>query len=237
MTPPGNAPPAVNAGQGIAVLARGGAEGEVSEEDAYAAARTVYATPLRPRGLDELRARILAGGPVPKTASPKLHELAELRASIRGEDAASRRLLASIAAELGVQGILVIHEGHARLFLADSGEFDAATYARGETSGEGAGQGEGEGERDAPWKAVVRSLEQRFPATPPPRVARPKAEASSNATAPARSGGEGEPSRPFYASPWFWGGVGAALLLGGGFYLASRDTSDDTIHLQMRVPR
>ena len=34
----------------------------------------------------------------------------------------------------------------------------------------------------------------------------------------------------------FWGGLGAALLFGGAFYFASRDSGGDTIHLQMKVP-
>jgi hypothetical protein len=44
-------------------------------------------------------------------------------------------------------------------------------------------------------------------------------------------------SKPFYLSGWFWGAVAGAALVGGAIYFASRDTGDDTIHLQMRVPR
>jgi len=44
-------------------------------------------------------------------------------------------------------------------------------------------------------------------------------------------------SSPFYASGWFWGAIGGAALLGAAFYFATRDTSSDAIHLQMRVPK
>jgi hypothetical protein len=42
--------------------------------------------------------------------------------------------------------------------------------------------------------------------------------------------------RPFYESGWFWGALGAAAFAGGAIYLATRDSSAPTIHLQMQVP-
>jgi hypothetical protein len=44
------------------------------------------------------------------------------------------------------------------------------------------------------------------------------------------------PARPFYESVWFWGAVGAAALLGGAAYIATRDSSPSTIHLEVQVP-
>ena len=42
--------------------------------------------------------------------------------------------------------------------------------------------------------------------------------------------------RPFYESGWFWGALGAAAFAGGAIYLATRDSSAPTIHLQVQVP-
>jgi len=274
--------PAARAAQGVAVVASGGAR-----DEAFTLARAVYASSLRPRSLDELRARILAGDPAPTSASRDVRELAELRAGVTGEDAASRKLLASIAQQLGVQALLVVSRGpapapapseqnaegkqgeaapaevdagaaasaapsvaadagasdagasraaaepapadagtapfapgaagspvSARLFLADTGEFDAARY-----------------EPDASgWRGTVTSLSSRFPPPPAPRAAQLQGP-------PPKLSTEEKRGRPFYTSPWLWGAVGAAVLIGGFFFFATRDTGDDPIHLQMRVPR
>lgn len=244
-----------SASQGVAVLGIG-----ATRDDAFKLARTVYASALRPRTLDELRARVLAGDPAPPAASKEVRELAELRASITGDDAASRRLMASIAQEVGVEGILVVsrssidaREGEiagspeagtevaadagaidpapssassngprsrssavtARIFLPELGDFDAARYEP-DTAGS--------------WNGTVASISSRFPAR------------SSSADAPLgppppKLTPESKDHKPFYASPWLWGALGAAALIGGFFYFASRDTSDDPIHLQLHVPR
>jgi len=273
--------PVARAAQGVAVVASGGAR-----DEAFTLARAVYASSLRPRSLDELRARILAGDPAPPSATRDVRELAELRAGVTGEDAASRKLLASIAQQLGVQALLVVSRGplppsseqnaerkqeeaapaevdagaaassvpsvaadagasdagaaraaavppapadagaapaapgaagspvSARLFLADTGEFDAARY-----------------EPDASgWRGTVTSLSSRFPPPPAPRAAQLQGP-------PPKLSSEEKRGRPFYMSPWLWGAVGAAALIGGFFFFATRDTGDDPIHLQMRVPR
>ncbi len=244
-------------GQGVAVLGVG-----ASRAEAYALARAVYGSSMRPRGLDEIRARVLAGDPAPSLASREVRELAELRAAITGEDAASRRLLASIAQQLGVAAILVVRVDRAapapaapvdagaedaaseedagataaaapttttvtsaRLFLADTGELDAARYSP-DPGAEGS----------EAWRSVVTSLERRFAAMPAAAPAPAPAE-KSRVSAPTMRSNEGPEPKPFYTSAWFWGAIGAAVLVGGAFYFASRDTSDDPIHLQMRVPR
>jgi hypothetical protein len=251
--------------QGVAVLAM-----DAARNEAFTLARAVYASSLRPRGLDELHARILAGDPAPAGASKEVRELAELRASITGEDAASRRLLSSIAEQVHVQALLVIRRAPARppsedenrpeapkqtpearddagakvaaedagapgdagaaapaappattasvmarLFLADVGDFDAARYEPDESGG---------------WRGTVTSLSSRFP---PPAAA----PAGQLPPPPPRISAEGKESKPFYASPWFWGAIGAAALVGGFFFLASQDTSGEPIHLEMKVPR
>jgi hypothetical protein len=230
------------AGQ-IAVVSAG-----ASRDDTFTLARVVYATRLRPVGLDELHARVLAGDPAPPDAPRDVSELAELRGSVAGEDAASRRILGSIAQQLGVEALLLVRGGahespppapstwgavdggdaaappspstgplEARLFLASTGELDAARYAPepGVTGALG-------------WRATVASLERRFGAAAPT--------AALSAVPPPTEKPQTGETRPFYASPWFWGALGAAVLVGGAFYFATRDTSDQPIHLQMHVP-
>jgi len=243
--------------QGVAVLAIG----SNAHDEAFALARAIYGSRLRPLALDEVRARVLAGGGPPPNASRELRELSEIRAGLTGEDAAGRRLLTGIAQQIGVEALLVVKVEEApagppvvapstmgapeaveradagpesaapgnaaapsmvvaRLFLAGAGDYDAARYSPdpGPPS-------------PASWKSTVTSLEGRFPAGP--RTAGPAA-----ATAPAPPvRQEGGKSSPFYASGWFWGAIGGAALLATAFYFASRDTSSDTIHLQMRVPK
>lgn len=243
-------------------------------DDARRAARAVYRGRLRPPSLDEQEARALVGDLEPGAARGGARELAELRAGVRGDDAASRQLLAAIGRRLAVRGILVvtipaapdggapraapIHaepaaaladdagiaddagdaslalagdagvasdpaatlaadargpspepppRGRARLFLVGSASFDAASYSPDDATG---------------WGATVASLERLMPAELPSKPSKSKDESTS---------------RPFYTSPWFWGGLGAAALFGGAFFFASRDTSGETIHLQMKVPQ
>ena len=240
------------AGQGIAVLAIGPAR-----DEAFALARAVYGSRLRPTSLDEVRARVLAGAPPPPNASRELRELAEVRAGITTEDAAARRLLTGLAQQVGAQALLVVKVDRgpalppatapvatedagadadaavpagnaapattvvARLFLTDSGDLDAARYAPDPGL-----------EGPAAWRSTVTSLEARFP--PTSRVVGPSAATSA---APVKVKPEDEKSSPFYASGWFWGAVGAAALLGTGFYFATRDTGSDPIHVQLKVPR
>jgi len=230
--------------QGIAVVSMGAA----SREDAFVLARAVYGSSLRPRSLDELRARILGGDQPPAGAAKDVRELAELRASVNGEDAASRRLLTGIGQQVGAQALLVVkteaaaptppvsadpdagtdpdagvepspkRSVQARLFLIESGEFDAARYEPDETGS---------------WKGTITSLSSsgRFP---PPAALPVSAKPAPKFTA---DGKDGKENKPFYASPWFWAAVGGAILLGGLFYFTSQDNSDDPIHLQMKVPR
>ncbi|HSO34892.1 MAG TPA: hypothetical protein VLT33_20325 [Labilithrix sp.] len=249
------------AGQGIAVFAIG----SNASEEAFALARAVYGSRLRPSALDEVRARVLAGGAPPANASRELRELAEIRAGVNADDAAGRRLLAGIARQVGVEALLVVKvetasapvtapstigapapsedaaDGGAdasdspvgnaaptttvmaRLFLVESGEFDAARYSPD--------PGPPGPRSPAAWKSTVTSLEGRFPG-------RAGAAGPAAATRPApQVTPESGKSSPFYASGWFWGAVGGAALLATVFYFASRDTSSDTIHLQMTVPK
>ena len=122
--------PSVARGHGVAVLAHDGAT-----DSAWRLAARVYRGPLRPTSLDEVHARALVGEPAAAGAPRDIQDLAETRAAIHGEDAPSRRLLASLAAQLGVEAVVVVQKdastgaATARVFLASNGAFDAARYA------------------------------------------------------------------------------------------------------------
>lgn len=208
-----------------------------------------------PPGLDEAHARVLAGDAPAgasadaglATAPAELRDLAEMRAAIRGDDAPSRALLASIANTFGVRGIVVVEMSAsarpvARVFLADTGAFDAARYeAEGDDASPDAGAS------SARWTRTVASLVRAsgVDSVPAPRPAAPLApEARQARQAPfapvppprSESPAAGK-SGAFYTSPWFWGAVGAAAFGGAAVYFATRDNGDGTIHLQVQVPK
>ena len=215
---------------GLAVVAI-----DTASDAAWPLAQGVYARPaLRPAALDERSARVLAGEPVGADAAQGLRDLAETRAAIRGDDAPSRQLLASLARTFHVRGLVVVKTAAdaagtaspaARVFLAETGAFDAARYLPDTTE-------------STAWSGAVDSLDRVY-GTPlrggSGSAARPLAASPNVALAP-RAPGEGKP-KPFYASPWFWGAVGTAAFGGVAVYFATRDNSSGAIHLQMQVPK
>ena len=244
---PAPAPPVRSSARGVAVVALGpaaGAPGSV-RDDAFTLARAVYGSALRPPALDEVRARILAGEAPPTATTTSNRELAELRASLPKNDAASRRLLTGIGRDINARGLLVVSRGpgavpdnlppadadagagnvapaegrvQAQLFDVETGTYDAARYEPDATASN-------------PWQATVQSVLLRYP---PPASA---AQVVRTSVIPPPAEGEPPSHRPFYASPWFWAAVGGAVLLGGFIYLATQDNSSSSIHLQMQVPR
>jgi len=216
-----SAPVPVSAPRGLAVVALGGAT-----DAAWPLAQVVYGTPvLRPAALDEAHARILCGEPAPAGAPPDMRDLAESLAAVKGEDAPSRMLLGEMARRLNVRALLVVRveagRPVARVFLPDTGAFDAAAY------GPDAGP-------TISWVAASQSLARTYggePTVPPPT------------TAPALATHEEllitvppPKSKAFYESGWFWGALGAAAFAGGAIFFATRDNGESTIHLQMQVP-
>jgi hypothetical protein len=197
---------------GIAVLAQGG-----SKDEAWPLAQAVYADPtLRPT-LDEKRARVLVGEEVEEG---ELRDLAELRAGIKGDDAASRQLLESIADRIYVDALLVVQvdgTGHttARTFSASSKAFDAAVFVA---------HREGD---VVTWPGAVDSLHRQWAPAPSP-VTPVNAKPRSVETIAGK---------PFYLSPWFWGAIGAAVIGGLAIVLATQDSSGDSIRLQLKVPK
>jgi hypothetical protein len=198
-------------GKGVAVVAADGAT-----DAAWPLAGAIYSSNvLRPPTVDDARARVLAGEPA---RSPELNDLAELRAGVKGDDAASRQVLAAIADKLSVQGIVVVFAGDpptARLYDASTRAFDAARYSP---------------DKDG-WKSTVSSLERPYLPQPAPLVTNVPKEKEPLAPPPKPT-----KSKAFYESPWFWGAIGAVLLIGGGVLIATQVQTSDTIHLQLHMP-
>lgn len=164
-------------------------------------AQAVYADAgLRP-GLTDAGARVLAGEPPKEGAPAEVRELAELRAQVKGDDAASRAILAEIARRTGARAIAVVSVAadgavEVRVFDAASGELEGTRH-RKEASG---------------WSPFVGLLHGRFAATVEP----PKPEP---APAPKKSGGS------FYENPWFWVAIGGAAVAGVTVYALTRSDS------------
>jgi hypothetical protein len=232
---------------GLAVLALAGAA-----DAAWPLARSVYATPsLRPAGLDDASARVLCGEVPLPDAPAKLRDLAATVSAVSGDDAPSRAILSDIARRLGLGGLVVVRldGGHptARVFLADVGAFDSATYTPDEEAPAGT------------WTRTTQSLARSFggapaaAATPAPSPAStpapsPPAPAplslspvgATASSAPSLASHEvpkpeESHSRAFYESGWFWAALGAAAFAGGAVFLATRDSGPSTIHLQLEV--
>jgi hypothetical protein len=246
------------AASGVAVLARPGAE-----DAARALAKEVYArASLRPASLDEQRARVLVGGALPADASPAVKDLADERASVHGDDGASRALLRTIAAQLNVRLLVVVEAGRdvvsppsARVFIAESGTFDAARYDADPAPAIGtigvADAGAPDAEAPTSDGGMAPSAPVAAPPSPSPRwtgmvasldrtygIGGPETHAPALATSEVPPLRPAPPeSHPFYTSPWFWGAVGAAAFGGVAVYFATRDNSTDTIHLELQVPK
>jgi len=196
--------------RGLVVVATEGAT-----DAAWPLARAVYGDEiLRPRDLDDGKARVLAG----EAGTADLAELAELRAGVKGDDAASRQVLAAIADKFHVAGVVVVFKdpAGARLYDADTKSFDAARY----TSEKGE------------WSGAVKSLERWYLPSSQPLVT-----VVSKEPPPAKPKDQPkEKSKSFYESPWFWAAIGAAVLIGGGVLIATSVQTSDTIHMQVKLP-
>ncbi len=222
--------------RGLAVVAEG-------DTGPFAAslARAVYGDPgLLPPTLDDGRARALAGGYVAPDAPDAIRDLAETRAALHGDDAPTRRLLGALATSLHLKALVVVegraHElPSARVFLAGSGAFDATVYQPDPS----AVVTWGSGASVVTWAGAVSALHGSFADAVAPATNLAPAPVAALAPTPAAVPGEKTPgsSRPFYASPWFWGALGAAAFAGAAFYFATRDSSAPNIQLQVQVPR
>jgi hypothetical protein len=244
---PTDAPPAASAqtpprvaGKGLAVLALDGAT-----DAAWALAAKVYADPdLRPLALDDVHARVLAGEAPAAGAPQDVKDLGQIRAAVHGDDAPSRQLLSALASQLGTRGVVVVEAGpggafSARVFVADTRAFDAARYAPDDA-------------HSLTWNGAAVSLSRAFgshattatvatPIATAPTLESPPAPTPTMVPGPPGILSDSPPvaahvSKSFYQSGWFWGAVGAAVFAGGALFFATRDSSGQTIHLDVQVP-
>ncbi len=167
----------------------------------------------------------MLAGEAPSSEAKDLADFAELRAGVKGDDAASKSVLDTIGAKLGVRAIVVVlaSPATARVYDLASHAFDAARYVPDAGT-----------DAHPTWNGALRSLERPYlpvstavAATPGPVVAPPR----DGHEKPKKS-----ESKAFWESPWFWVAVGAAALIGGGILIATNVQTGDTIHLQMRLP-
>ncbi len=128
----------------------------------------------------------------------------------------------------------------ARVFVADTHAFDAARYAPDDphamTHGTGATLllSRAFGSHPTPTTiappVVVAPTADGTPASAPTMVPGPPGILSDSPPVAAHV------SKSFYQSGWFWGAVGAAVFAGGALFFATRDSSGQTIHLDVQVP-
>lgn len=204
-------------------------------------ARDVYRDEALRPAVDEPTARVLTGEPAPADASPKLREVAEIRAGLtKAEgDAAARRLLASLGAEQhAVLVIAVSMTGDrpvARVLRVASASYENVELGATIETGEG-------GARNFQWPGATTTLHRLLT----PAGAAAPAPAAGTAAAPApiapkpvapkkplkRPDESGK--APWYKSGWFWGPLGAVVAVGAGVFIASQVTSDDVNNIRLK---
>lgn len=190
--------------RGVVVLAAAGAASDL----AWPVAQAVYGDEeLRPKIVDA-EARVLAGEAPKEGATAAIRDLAELRAQVKGDDAASRAILGEIARRTNARAIAVVTvtDGVAevRVWDAASNELEGTRHRR-EASG---------------WSPFVGGLHTRYGA-PKPVEDKPK---------PAEKKGGS-----FLENPWFWLALGGAAVAGVTVYAATRnDSSPAPVILQWR---
>lgn len=224
------APIAAPTPQGVAVVAFPG-----STDAAWPLAAGVYADPaLRARSVDEASARVLCGDAPAADAPAALRDLAQTVAALRDDDAPSRVLLAEIARRFAVRALVAVWldagaHPTAHVFLPESGTFDAAFYLP-DVPDPATGAA-----NSASWSRAVQSLDRAYAsaAAPVPAAANSPPRLATHEVPQERS----RSHAPFYESPWFWGGLGAAAAAAAAIYLSTRDTSSPTIHLELQVPK
>ncbi|MCU0684203.1 MAG: hypothetical protein MUF34_18505 [Polyangiaceae bacterium] len=203
-------------GQGVVVVASGD-----SIDLTWALASVVYRdSVLRPKGLRDEEARVL-GGEAPGASAPaSLRETSELRASLRGDDAPSRSVLATIAQRTNAALVLVVFAPpgggvSARPFDPKAGRFEAWSLVPDSL-----------GPPAPSWASAPGELRRRYvpPAASTKLAARPPAKAP-----PA------EKPRHWWSSPWLWGALGVAAVAAGVVVLTTSGSNDDPTSSPSRV--
>lgn len=201
--------------EGAIVVAAADAAGPAARSLAHDVYRDVA---LRP-SMDEATARVLTGEAPPKDAPARLVEIAELRASItRSEsDVVTRRLLASLGAELHVALVVAVTmDGSrpiARVLRTSSSAYESIeTGATAEIAADGS--------RSFRFPGAAASLTVLLPGGGS-AASRVVAAAPVAPARPAAPSGQHD----FWKSGWFWGGLGAAATVGLTVFAISKATS------------
>jgi hypothetical protein len=205
----------VGEARGVLVVAAGDAT-----EETWPLAGAVYRdASLRPKGLRDETARVLAGEAPGQGAPASLRELSELRAAVRGDDAASRSVLSTLAQRAGASLLLVVFAPpggpvSARPFDARSARFETWSLVP-DTLAPPASR----------WALAPGELRRRDEA--PGATAQAAVPATTPARAPQKAPPPAEKPRRWWSSPWLWGAVGVAAVLAGVVALTSRGGNDD----------
>jgi hypothetical protein len=225
-------------------------------DDAAAAAaplaRTIYKEAALQPSIDDATARVLIGEPLPESPPAKLRDLAELRAGIprSADDVASRRLLASIGADLGAAAVVVvsIEDGKpiARVIQVASASYEGVVITATVEPAPAA---------TITWPGAVKvltgilgasSASPRGAPTAAPRgktAAGPRAPASKSSKSSkdvlSDAGPKKDSAIDLVKSPWFWGGLGAVATVGVTIFVIAKasEGDDNLLRLQGRVPQ
>jgi hypothetical protein len=201
---------------------------------------------LRP-AVDDATARVLAGEAPPETASPRLKDLAALRASLAhpatgdgadpaASDLVTRRLLAGVGTD-----------AHATLVVAvtmQAGRPTARALAVASSSWQGVEIGAtataaADGSTAFTWPGAVTTLRALVPKEAAAPAPAPRPKAAPPRAAPTKESPERAKDRSFWTSPWFWVGLGAVVATGVTVFVVTKAVQDDSgsIHVDGRVPR
>jgi hypothetical protein len=221
---------------------------EAARPHARALARRIYADPMLRPTIDEATATVLAGGAAPEPPDPRAAELAEMAqvtSSLEASDeAVSRRLLTSLAADLAVALVVVVKIDAAgpvaKVLRARDGRFVAVTLAA-KPAAEGTQPDATSGDGAAwDWSDAVGIL-RGLTSGPPPgprKAAKPKRSAPRRKKpVPKKPPDDGEEGIDLLTSPWFWGGIGLVVTVGVTVLVLSQTTLNDpqTVTLEGRV--
>lgn len=199
--------------KGVVVIA----DADASADATWPVALSIYGdVALRPRVIDR-DARALAGAPPDEKQPIETRELFDLRAKVKGDDVAARALLAELARRTGARAIVIVHAPTsatpttAQLYDAADDRVEPTLFrADLLKSGEGG------------WTSLLAALHGRYGGGSANGA---NATPSSSTTATTSTAGDAsKASSSFVSSPWFWGAIGAAAVLGAVFYAATRDT-------------
>jgi hypothetical protein len=204
-----------SARRGVVVLAIGDAS-----DAAWPVALAVYGDgSLRPK-IADADARALAGAEPAKDAPKGTRELSELRAQVKGDDAASRLLLAEIARRTAALAVVLVFPksdaapAQARVYDAADGAVEATLHRESASGG---------------WSGLLGTLRGRYARTPVDA----SANATTTATDPKAAAAKPSSGGSILKSPWFWGAIGAAVL--GGVVIAVAARGGDAQTSTMRV--